>query len=64
MIFKGNEFTVKCFRIGLVVFQLLWKVVREALGLRLPLFIGIPLFLVDSKDDILSTDIQSIVVYE
>ncbi|CAM3643114.1 Bicyclomycin resistance protein [Vibrio aerogenes CECT 7868] len=57
------ELTVTGFLIGFALAQLVWGPISDALGRRLPLFIGMVMFTIGSAGCALSTDIQQIVFW-
>ncbi|MGG7449108.1 multidrug effflux MFS transporter [Kosakonia oryzendophytica] len=57
------ELTVTGFLIGFALAQLVWGPISDALGRRLPLFIGMVLFIIGSAGCALSTDIHQIVFW-
>ncbi len=61
---QGNiELTITGFLIGFALAQLVWGPISDAFGRRLPLFIGMGLFVIGSAGCALSTDIQQIVFW-
>ena len=61
---QGNvELTITGFLIGFCVAQLIWGPLSDRLGRRLPLFIGIGLFIIGSVGCALSTSISQIVFW-
>ncbi|MCE0496093.1 multidrug effflux MFS transporter [Vibrio salinus] len=61
---KGDvELTVTGFLIGFALAQLVWGPVSDALGRRIPLFIGMAMFIVGSAGCALSADIQQMVFW-
>jgi len=57
------ELTVTGFLIGFALAQLIWGPISDALGRRLPLFIGMVMFTIGSAGCALSTNIQQIVFW-
>lgn len=61
---NGNvELTITGFLIGFCIAQLIWGPLSDRLGRRLPLFIGIGLFIIGSVGCALSTSISQIVFW-
>lgn len=60
----GNaELTITGFLIGFAIAQLIWGPISDHLGRRIPLFIGMTLFIIGSAGCALSTDITHIVFW-
>lgn len=57
------ELTITGFLIGFALAQLVWGPISDAFGRRLPLFIGMGLFVIGSAGCALSTDIKQIVFW-
>ncbi|MDW6003388.1 multidrug effflux MFS transporter [Vibrio mangrovi] len=57
------ELTVTGFLIGFALAQLVWGPISDTLGRRLPLFIGMVMFIIGSVGCALSTDIQQMVFW-
>lgn len=57
------ELTITGFLIGFALAQLLWGPISDALGRRLPLFIGMVIFIIGSAGCAMSSDIQQIVIW-
>lgn len=61
---QGNaELTITGFLVGFCLAQLIWGPVSDRFGRRLPLFIGIGLFVIGSMGCALSTDIRQIIFW-
>lgn len=61
---QGNvELTITGFLIGFAIAQLIWGPISDRVGRRLPLFIGMVLFIVGSIGCALSTSIEQIVFW-
>lgn len=57
------ELTITGFLIGFCIAQLIWGPISDRYGRRLPLFIGLGLFIIGSVGCALSTDIVQIVFW-
>ncbi|GKX59091.1 multidrug effflux MFS transporter [Leminorella grimontii] len=61
---QGNvELTITGFLIGFCIAQLIWGPISDHIGRRLPLFVGMVLFIIGSVGCALSTDIVQIVFW-